>query len=376
MVLRRSFPALFIFDVADSIRVQDLRTISEVQAPERVPRFKHLTPDYVRFERPPAVEPGGRVELPSGESWEAWIKYYEFGVVAIELERRFECDWPELVEFASRWIADAALENCADGVAERVVKRAASALVRPYSGSWISEDYSIVLLEKAGEPGLSNPGGARAQAGAARTTAAELMASHGLEIAQIVRGELAPLSDGERHEILQSNISYYPTDLLVAGWTAALIYDTPEGAEPTIQLLEYANTQLLEFRHYDNQLTRVLEDVYRSMEKGTGFLSRWRLARDAERLNTLRLDVIELTERMDNSIKFLSDMFYARLYRLASAKVGGPDYRNLVEQKLKTAGELNQFMREQFHQSRGFVLELMVVVILVIELFYLFRGKA
>jgi len=86
--------------------------------------------------------------------------------------------------------------------------------------------------------------------------------------------------------------------------------------------------------------------------------------------------VIELTERMDNSIKFLSDMFYARLYRLASAKVGGPDYRNLVEQKLKTAGELNQFMREQFHQSRGFVLELMVVVILVIELFYLFRGKA
>ena len=162
----------------------------------------------------------------------------------------------------------------------------------------------------------------------------------------------------------------------MAGWTAALIYDTPEGAEPTIQLLEYANTQLLEFRHYDNQLTRVLEDVYRSMEKGTGFLSRWRLARDAERLNTLRLDVIELTERMDNSIKFLSDMFYARLYRLASAKVGGPDYRNLVEQKLKTAGELNQFMREQFHQSRGFVLELMVVVILVIELFYLFRGKA
>ncbi len=374
MTLRGSFRALFLYDVADSIRLHKLRAVAEVQASERVPRFKHPTPEYVRFERPPVVEPCGRVEVEGGGLWEAWIKYYEFGVVSIELERPFACGWTELVAFASRWIADATLEKCAFGVAEKAVKRAAAALVRPYSASWISEDYGIVCLHDASVSGAA--AGPEARPAADRTTAAELLAAHGLEIAQIVRGELAPLSEGERQEILQSNISYYPTDLLVVGWTGALIYDTPEAAEPTIQLLEYANTQLLEFRHYDNQLTRVLDGVYRSMQKGTGFLSRWRLARDAERLNTLRLDVIELTERMDNSIKFLSDMFYARLYRLASAKVGGPDYRNLVEQKLETAGELNQFMRDQFYQSRGFVLELIVVIILLIDLFFLFRGKS
>jgi len=32
-------------------------------------------------------------------------------------------------------------------------------------------------------------------------------------------------------------------------------------------------------------------------------------------------------------------------------------------------------MVEQFHQTRTFVLELMVVVILVIELVFLFKGK-
>jgi competence protein ComGC len=32
-------------------------------------------------------------------------------------------------------------------------------------------------------------------------------------------------------------------------------------------------------------------------------------------------------------------------------------------------------MIEQFNQSRAFVLELMVVVILIIELVYFFRGK-
>ena len=105
-------------------------------------------------------------------------------------------------------------------------------------------------------------------------------------------------------------------------------------------MLEYANTQLLEFRHYDAVLTQVLEGVYRSLDKGVGFFSRWRLAREAERLNALRLEVRELTERIDNSIKFLSDMFYARLYGRAATKVGVPDYRNLVDEKLRTAGEL------------------------------------
>ena len=68
-------------------------------------------------------------------------------------------------------------------------------------------------------------------------------------------------------------------------------------------------------------------------------------------------------------------MFYARLYRLAATKVGVSDYRNLVDQKLRTAGELYQFMVEKFHHARGFVLELGVVIILIIELIFLFRGK-
>jgi hypothetical protein len=68
-------------------------------------------------------------------------------------------------------------------------------------------------------------------------------------------------------------------------------------------------------------------------------------------------------------------MFSARLYRMAAGKIGVDDYRRLVEGKLHTAGDLYTFMMDQFHASRGFVLELLVVVILVIELAFLFRGK-
>jgi hypothetical protein len=350
-----------MFDVADSILLDRLRTILAVPA-ERIPSFAHPTPEYVRFERPPVVEAIAPIEIEPHRRIEGKVKYYEYGVVSVELDLPFELEWGSLVEQSSRWIAGPGVVDRAMKLIRQRLQLVAPALLKPYANQ-LTEDYYIVHLREA-----SGAGGGPA-------TAAELLALHGAEIAQIVRGETTALSDAERQEVLQSSISYYPTDLLVPVWTASLIYDTVEGAAPTIQLLEYANTQLLEFRHYDAVLTQVLEGVYRSLDKGGGFLSRWKLAREAERLNALRLEVTELTERIDNSIKFLSDMFYARLYRLAATKVGVSDYRNLVDQKLRTAGELYEFMVEKFHQARGFVLELVVVIILIIELIFLFRGK-
>jgi hypothetical protein len=81
-----------------------------------------------------------------------------------------------------------------------------------------------------------------------------------------------------------------------------------------------------------------------------------------------------LTDRTDNAIKFLSDMFYARVYRLAATKVGAGDYRNLVDQKLHTANELYQFMVNEFRDARGFVMELIVIIILIIEIIPIFRA--
>ena len=56
----------------------------------------------------------------------------------------------------------------------------------------------------------------------------------------------------------------------------------------------------------------------------------------------------------------------------ANFSYGNP---NLLESKLHTAGDLYTFMMDQFHASRGFVLEVMVVIILVIELAFVFHGK-
>ena len=355
--LRGSVLVLIQFDVCEEIRLDVLRTIFGART--AATSFKHQAPGYVRYQRTPVEETLEPLILESGERLEGEIKYYDYGVVSLVFELPFSGGWDTVVELSCRWTSDTNFEALASRIVKQKLERAAPALVKPYK-EWLTEDYFIFhVREIAGSP-----------------SANDLLAARADEISQIVRGEMAKLSDGERQEVLQSKISYYPNDLAVIGWNAAYIYDDPAGAETAIQLLQYANSQLLEFRHYDDLLTKELEKVYDFLETGgTGTWARWRTARAASKLHTVLLDVNELTERADNAIKFLSDMFSARLYKLCAAKVGVPDYKDLVKEKLQTAEDLYRFMVDQFNQSRAFVLELMVVVILIIELVYFFRGK-
>jgi hypothetical protein len=58
-----------------------------------------------------------------------------------------------------------------------------------------------------------------------------------------------------------------------------------------------------------------------------------------------------------------------------SASTDCPRYTCLSEKVATRPEELYRFMVEQFHQSRAFVLELMVVIILIIDLIWLFKGS-
>jgi hypothetical protein len=359
---RGSFRALLLYDIAEEINLDEVRRLLGLAPPPRSPGFKRPAPEYVRFERPPVEEACEPVRLATGESAHASLRFFDYGALSLEIELQFESDWPELIALANRWIEAGEVEKRgAQGVRERVAKLQ-SALRKPYP-DWLDEAYYVVHLREV-----------RDDSGKL-LSAADLIAQHGREIGLVIRGETLALSESEQREVLSSSLSYYPSDLLVVGWLAALVYDTAEGAEPVIQLLEYANSQLLEYRRYDEILTELLKDAYDALERKGGWFSRWRLARDAEKLNRLRLEVTELTERADNAIKFLSDMFYARAYRLAASKVGASDYRSLVDQKLRTAGELYEFMVNEFREARGFFLEVVVIVILIIELVPIFRGK-
>lgn len=361
-VCRGSVHALLLYDIAEEFDLDQLRKLLGVEPPTRSPGFKLPAPDYVRFERPPVLETCEPIHLSTGESANARLRYFEHGVVSLEIEMPFETDWPGLIALSNRWIDAGEVERRGPKTVRDRLARLQPAIRKPYA-EWLDEAYYVIHLRQVYEQtGAPVPG-------------SQLMVQYGREISQVIRGEAQALSETEQKEVLASSVSYYPGDLLVVGWLAAIVYDTPEGAAPLIQLLEYANTQLLEYRRYDEILSALLKDAYAALERRGGLFSRWRLSRDATHLNRLRLDVTELTERADNAIKFLSDMYYARAYRLAASKVGAGDYRTLVDQKLRTAGELYEFMVNEFREARGFILELLVIIILIVELLPMFHGK-
>ncbi|MGB7434200.1 MAG: hypothetical protein WBW49_02190, partial [Candidatus Acidiferrum sp.] len=271
--------------------------------------------------------------------------------------------WGALMAQTSRWMDAPDVEPEARAVVTKHLQRTSAAVIKPRE-EWFQENYVVVELHQ-----IKDRDGAV-------VTAEQILASYGEQIGQLLRGEQAPLSRATNDRLLQGSLSYYSTDLLVVGFNAALVYDRPEESIWTIQILAYARMQLLEFRYYDNFMNRVLADVYNNLDrKNNVLLSRWTLPREANRLNTIRLDVMELTERIDNAIKFVSDSFYALVYRMAATRAGAPEYRALVESKLSTARELYDFMMAQFNETRLFLLEAAITILCLLDVLLLLRGR-
>ena len=226
---------------------------------------------------------------------------------------------------------------------------------------YVSEDYLAVAVTALEVP----------------VTADELLAHRAEAIARIVRGERQPLSAQEQQAVLSHRLSYLVSDLVVPTWNCAFIYDSEAGAVAALELFEYANSQLLEFRYYDGLLDTELGRIYGLLEQpsswwnnlfGRGYV------RAAHQLHTLFIDVNELTDRTENALKIVGDIYAARVFDLAASRLGVARWKQSVEDKLETLDDIYRFAVEQVAISRGHFLELVVVLILLLELVLFFLG--
>ena len=90
--LRGFFRILLCVDVAEEIALDDVRALPGVEKPGREPSFRPPTPAYVGFERPPVVERLPSVRTSAGQELSARLKYFDYGVVSLELEYTFDFD--------------------------------------------------------------------------------------------------------------------------------------------------------------------------------------------------------------------------------------------------------------------------------------------
>lgn len=355
--LAGTITAFFLFDIAEATDLDAVqRLIRQTEAARFTPGPP--VPPYVRYRKPPIAIDGDAVQADAA-GLSARFKVYDYGVVSVALSAPLPASWEALIGEAPSWHDSARLADTAERLCRALAMRIAPAVSRPRD-AFLAEDYVVFAVNSRSGP-----------------PADALLADHGGDIARILRGEREPLSAQERAEVLRSAISYLATDVVVVTWSAAFVYDTEAGAQGALEILEFANSQLLQFRYYDELLDRELEGIYAQLQRPAWPVS-WfgrRYTRAARHVHALFVDVNELTDRTENALKIAGDVYAARLVNVAAARLGLDRWKTNVREKLRTLDDIYRFAVEQTGMTRGEFMELVVVLILVIELVLLIGGS-
>jgi len=224
MLVQGYFRVLSFFDVSEAFELDRLSDLLKPDALPKSPASGVRAPEYAQAPTAPIVETTGTIELPTGETLDSKIKYYWFGVACVELVTPFECLLEALPNHSYRWMNAPEVEKAAEDLLRARLERFSPAMIKP-SQKWLDEDYLIIDVQSA-----KNSDGVAA-------TATEFLQTYGDPVTRAIRGELVQLSQGERDEVVRSGLSYYPTDLVVVGWAAALVYDKPEATSSVIDLM-------------------------------------------------------------------------------------------------------------------------------------------
>ena len=110
-VLHGRLRALFLFDIAEEIDLQKLHALLGTSPSKREPSFAHMTPEYVRYERPPVVDQIPPSTTSAGEVLSGRVRYFDYGVASIELQLAISGKWEDLIRLANRWFESAELEG-------------------------------------------------------------------------------------------------------------------------------------------------------------------------------------------------------------------------------------------------------------------------
>lgn len=354
-MLQGSVTAFYLFDVADAIDLPRVRQLVESTVPTRL-ATRPPTPTYLQYQQPPLTFDGATIGPAGIDGFRTRAKAFDYGVLSIALTRDLPDSWESLLAGTLEWQDNARLAEAAERLCRQLLGRIRDATERPRE-NFLTEDYLVfaVLTDQ------TSP------------TSEELLTRHGAQIAQLLRGERESLSAQEREEVLRHRISYYQSDLVIPTWNSAFVYDTQTGASGVLEILEFTNSQLLEFRYYDQLLDAELGKIYAGFQRHAWWpLTIGRRYTGAIReVHSLFIDVNELTDRAENALKIAGDVYAARVFGTTAARLGLDQWKANVREKLKTVDDIYRFAVERTAIARGEFLELTIVILILLEIFLL-----
>ncbi len=344
-----AFHAYFVYDVGDTIALGGLDTVAGEDV-SRAPLLlrREASSGFIEFPEPPIVL---RIATPTSNT-RVRAKIFDYGVISIRLTLPFAGSWLAFAAFTRRLRVDAELESLARATLDSVLMEIGAAVDDPHEP--LVEDFFVFEVGAFDVP----------------TSGPHLVSSLASELASLVLCEERELTKGETMESLRVAFSYFDDDLTVVQWDTAFVYDRGESARNTLDILEFANSQLVELRTYDARLDAELDTIYKLDPQPTSQrrLGRREAQEAADRLRYLIVDIAELTDRASNALKIIGDAYYARLYRGVTGRLGLADWQRQIDSKLATVSEIYRFFSDQAQTARSEFLEVVVIVLIALEI--------
>lgn len=185
----------------------------------------------------------------------------------------------------------------------------------------------------------------------------------------LLLGEKTNISPQMREEIVKNALSYTTDDLAILSWDSALLCN-PDNPTDLIDLIEFANVQVLELRYYDRELAREMEKMYDDIEQADRMIpflrSRQYHAIMAKLMET-SAEISEVLEKVDNLIKVTEDVYYARVYATALKVLRSGQWSDSVSRKMRVIKENYSMLSDEVRIQHSNSLEWIIIILIALE---------
>jgi len=343
------------FDWGDEVDLERARQLVPAEVHD-LPR-RRRTPPSIAYRPPPLrfrLAPTA-LGLPVDDILpaEAEATVFDFAGVSVAFHQPFRLPLSGLQQLAVSLADPAPVHAAARAAVVPLHGRLLPAIRDPQWREELSEEYFIFLFPPGNPlPPAGLPGD--------RTT----------WLANLVHLEPGPLSTEEVVEALRLHLSYSPEDLFVPDWAASALFDADPACNETLQVIEFANLQLLEYRNIDSRLDTNLAGAYRLVHETTRQRLRFWHSYDQPLrvLGELKVEANDLFERTGNVLKLVGDQYLARVYSLVAARFHLKDWEAGIQRKLEVAEGIYQVISDQANVHRTEFLELIVIFLIVLEI--------
>lgn len=350
-----------VYDIGSEIDLEKIESFFEEKRPkERLKLDRKHNMSLIISSTPVSVNLG-QCELNLFDkkvTSELITKVWHFGAVSLCFEIPIEegTTWSDLVKMAS-WIdKDQELDIFARKKAQEFQEEIKFAI--PVLNFWdINEDYVTYFIQEF--EGHEGP---------------MVNITDKVDIPALIFAESKEiLAESNKRAILENLYQYTRDDLVVVDWNSALVVE-PNGSMDVPLVIEFALSQLLEMRYYDDLLDQRLNTLYNAVVgRKKGILSN-KYSRLAEEAGQMYLEISEIVENVENSFKAVGDFYLATIFRASSKRFRFQDWQKSINEKLGNLAEVSKLLHSAVSESRNQTLELIIIILIAIEVIPFVHG--